>query len=380
MSSITDHARIAAWLTEPVAGDVAKSLLRLAEAEDVQHVAVMPDVHLAENVCIGTAVATRELIYPQAVGGDIGCGMAAWQFDVDADLLADERTAAELMQFLYHRVPSNRHRRETNPGLPVDLMDSPLSDKRLESEKVRDGRVQLGTLGRGNHFLEMLADEEGRLWCVVHSGSRGIGQAIARHHLQKATGKSRGLAYLSADSAAGQAYLSDADWAIRYARCNRLQMLQAVMEFLQDLCGSRVDAETRVDHHHNHVQTEEHGGEKWWIHRKGAQSARKGEIGILPGSMGTHTYLVHGCGDTASLRSCAHGAGRKLSRSEARQRVSSKQLVRQMGKVWFNHRNTQQLRDEAPSVYKDLDAVQRAQRSLCKVSRRLRPRFSYKGV
>lgn len=369
-----------AWLTEPVSERVEQSVVRLAEAEDVQRVAVLPDVHLAENVCIGVAIATRNLIYPQAVGGDIGCGMAAWQLEVDANVLADERIAAKLLQFLYLRVPSNRHRRQTMPELPSELRKMPLSDNNLEKRKARDAKVQLGTLGRGNHFLEMLADEEGQLWCIVHSGSRGIGQAIYRHHLEKAATKSRGLTYFPADSPSGEAYLSDVQWALRYARCNRCQMLQAVAEFFEDLCGSELSHGMRINHHHNHVQFEHHGTQRWWVHRKGAQSARKGERGVLPGSMGTHTLLVQGSGHAASLQSCAHGAGRKLSRSEARRHVSSQRLHRQMKKVWFNHQKAHLLREEAPSVYKDLDAVQRAQRALCKVTRRLEPRLSYKGV
>jgi tRNA-splicing ligase RtcB len=359
---------------------VAKSLQRLAQSDDVWQIAVMPDVHLAEDVCVGTVVATSRLLYPAAVGGDIGCGMAAAPFNSGADLLRDERAAARVLAGLYARVPGNRHSAATLPkALPKDLVASPLSDTRLEKLKGRDGRVQFGTLGRGNHFLEFQADEQGRLWAMVHSGSRAMGQAITAHHVTRASHSSVGLACLDAETDIGRAYLADVDWALRYAEQSRLAMLWAVARLFNDLFGAEIDWRELIHGHHNHVRREEHFGQSCWVHRKGAQSARPDEPGIIPGSMGTASFHVAGRGCEAALCSSSHGAGRKLSRSEARRNVTPRQLHRQMGSIWFDHRGADALRDEAPAAYKDIYAVMRAQRELTRIVRKLRPLLSYKA-
>ena len=240
MTTPQPNKKVRSWLVEPMPALVAKSIERLASADDVRHVVVLPDLHLAHDVCIGTVLATSRLIYPGAVGGDIGCGMAAVRFDADADLLADEPSAARVLSGLYQSVPTNRHSAGTMPAaLPKDLDAAPLSDARLEKLKRRDGRVQLGTLGRGNHFLEFQADHDGRLWLMVHSGSRAMGRAITTHHLAGASTNSTRLPCFDADTASGQAYLADVAWALRYAEQNRLAMVSAVAEFLPICLGSK---------------------------------------------------------------------------------------------------------------------------------------------
>jgi tRNA-splicing ligase RtcB len=184
MSQVKSSPPVRRWLAEPLSRDVERALDRLAQADDVARIAVLPDVHLASGVCIGTVVATRRLIYPDAVGGDIGCGMAALRFETDADALADERIAARLLRGLAAAVPIVRHPRATAlESLPAELGDAPLSDAALDKLKSRDGRVELATLGRGNHFVEMQADEAGSLWLMLHSGSRAMGQAIRAAHM-----------------------------------------------------------------------------------------------------------------------------------------------------------------------------------------------------
>ena len=173
---------IKTWLVDKIAAEAQLILDRAARYDDVVRIAVMPDVHAASDVCIGTVMATNHLIYPNAVGGDIGCGMAAIGFDAGAELLSTESAAKRLLSGLYTSVPPNRHHKPR--VLPSDLRDSPLSDPRLEAMKHRDAAVQLGTLGRGNHFLEFQADEENRLWLMVHSGSRAIGQAVRDLHVR----------------------------------------------------------------------------------------------------------------------------------------------------------------------------------------------------
>lgn len=375
--------KIRRWLCEPLPSDVALSIHRLASADDVQHIAVMPDVHLSGDVCVGLAVATRRLIYPAAVGSDIGCGMAAIAVDASADLLADKRNAGSLLAGLCQCVPAMRHSRVTQPAeLPSDLTDTPLSDVRLALLVVRDGRVQFGTLGRGNHFLEFQRDQEGRIWIMVHSGSRAMGQAITGHHLAIAEHYSgrRRLPFLDTATPAGAAYLADATWAVRYAEQNRLAMLRATEQLLSRLFGVPFDWQTLIHANHNHICSEAHFHDELWVHRKGALPAAEGIAGVIPGSMGSPSFHVTGRGCPESLFSSSHGAGRALSRSDAVREISTRQLDREMRGVWFDSRQANRLRDEAPSAYKDILAVMRAQRELTRIDRQLQPLLSYKGV
>jgi tRNA-splicing ligase RtcB (3'-phosphate/5'-hydroxy nucleic acid ligase) len=371
-------ATLRVWLPEPLSPEVARSVQRMRQTADVQHVVLMPDVHLARDVCNGAVVATRQLIYPAAVGGDIGCGMAAVATGGQADLLTDPRSAARLLAGLYQSVPTNKH--PTARPLPISLQTVALSDRKLTKLAERDGRVQLGTLGRGNHFLEFQTDDENRLWMMVHSGSRGTGQAISRHHLQRCTSVSTGLGYLDAQSEAGRAYLSDVEWARTYAAENRVAMLRAVEILLREEFSVEIDWTSLIHNDHNHVRRESHFGDVYWVHRKGAQPAGAGKVGIVPGSMGTVSFHVTGRGCPESLLSCSHGAGRRLSRDAARRKFSVRQLERQLGNVWYDHRRSQQLCDEAPEAYKDVEVVMRAQRDLVRIARRLRPVLCYKGV
>jgi tRNA-splicing ligase RtcB len=381
MNERKDSARIERWLAEPLPKDVAISIDRLATADDVVHVAVMPDVHLSGDVCVGVAVATRRLVYPAAVGGDIGCGMAAVAVDAGADLMADERAATKLLAALGSRVPAMRHSWATMPDLPQSLLAKSLSDPRLQKLLSRDGRVQFGTLGRGNHFLEFQADEEDRLWIMLHSGSRAMGQEITTHHVaiaERISGRRR-LPWLDSSAAEGQAYLADVRWAIHYANESRLAMLRAAEQALFDLFGAGLQWETLIHANHNHVRQEVHSGQPLLVHRKGALPAAEGEAGVIPGSMGSFSYHVTGRGCDAALNSSSHGAGRAMSRTEAAQRIGTRQLAREMRGIWFDEHAARRLCDEAPSAYKDIQAVMRAQRELTRIDRKLRPLLSYKG-
>jgi tRNA-splicing ligase RtcB (3'-phosphate/5'-hydroxy nucleic acid ligase) len=356
-----------AFLAGPLPDDVRVALDRLEAAPDVVHVAVMPDVHLAEDVCVGTVVATRATIYPAAVGGDIGCGMAAIAFDVPADTLADPERAARVLAGLYARVPRDRHRAADMAG---DGPEAELSAPALTALARREGRAQLGTLGSGNHFVELQADDAGTLWLMVHSGSRGLGPAI----------RAPGLVGVPADTDAGRAYLADLGFALAWADANRRHLVDAASAVLADVLGAAPRADTWIACHHNHVRREHVHGETLWIHRKGAIPAADGEPGVIPGSMGTSSYHVVGRGHADALASSSHGAGRAMSRSEARRRVSARTLVRELDGVWFDHRSTDVLRDEAPSAYKDIGQVMRAQHALTRVVRRLRPILAFKGA
>lgn len=374
------NEKVVRWTHEPPSADVRATLERLARDEDVHRVAVMPDVHLAGEVCVGLAVATRTTLVPAAVGGDIGCGMAAMAFDVEADLLARAPPAARLLEGLGRVIPIMRHPRRAGVQLPRDLREAGLSRPELEATKAREGPLQLGTLGRGNHFVEFQADEDERLWVMVHTGSRGLGQAIRTAHERLGRRNRSGLDVLDAGGELGQAYLNDVAWALAFAERSRAEILDRIGALMRDTFGVLARDETRIACHHNFVRAERHEGESLWVHRKGAISASSGEPGIIPGSMGAPSFHVQGRGCAAALCSSSHGAGRVVSRGAARRRITRARFEASMQGIWYDHRRSRQLLDEAPDAYKDIHTVMRAQRELTTPTRTLRPVLSFKGA
>ena len=373
-------APIRTWLAAPMNQDVTEAIERLRRAPDVQQIALMPDVHLASDVCIGVVVATSQLIYPQAVGGDIGCGMLAVGFDVEATALKDPGTAGRVLAGLGRAVPARRRNRRATITPPWDLTTAVLSHPRLETMRRNEGLIEFATLGSGNHFIELQSDEDGRLWLMVHSGSRGIGPAIRDHHLAQGEDVGGGLRALDATSDQGVRYLDDGSWARRFADASRSAMAMEVGTVLENTLGARLCWETVITTDHNHVSLEHHGGRELWVHRKGAMPAGLGQAGVLPGSMGSASFHVEGRGHEAALCSSAHGAGRALSRTAARAKVTDREFRRQMEGVWYDFRLSEKLRDEAPAAYKDIKTVLRAQRDLVKMTRVLRPVLNYKGT
>lgn len=369
------------WLAEPLSVEVERALSKLEGGGDVVAIAIMPDVHLAHGVCIGTVTATRSRLLPEAVGGDIGCGMCALRFDVAAADLDEATRAAAVLVELTERVPILGRPRRRAPPLPSSLLDAPLGAESLTRLRDRQAASQLGTLGRGNHFVELQRDEEGALWAMVHSGSRAMGPAVRDHYTALAAiDEASGLSWLASTSEVGEAYLRDVAWARAYARANRAAILEQLAQALGSVLGARSSPQTHIDVDHNHVQRELVHGQLAWVHRKGAQSAALGRAGIIPGSMGTASYHVTGRGHEAALNSSSHGAGRCMSRSEARRRVGRRLFERDMRGVWYDHRRGARLREEAPSAYKEIDAVMRAQRELVRIERRLSPVLVYKGT
>lgn len=359
------------WLCEPLPRDVRAALARLERQPDVRRVAVMPDVHLARDVCIGTVVATGDTIYPEAVGGDIGCGMVTVRLRGPAARAPTEREGERLFDALHRHLPPVRRAQPSSLPDVVDRLSPPLRTSRL----VRDLAVEFGTVGRGNHFVELQVDDEQALWLLVHSGSRALGPAVRRHWTSgEAANRLVGLP-------SGTGYLADHDAAVAFARANRARCLQAAIDAFVEVLGDvEIDEATRTDVVHNFVRRERHGDEDLWVHRKGAASAREGEPGIIPGSMGTETVHVTGRGHEPALTSSSHGAGRCLARGEAMRRISRQRLERELRSVLYEHRLAERLRDEAPGAYKDLGKVLRAQRDLVRIVRRLRPLLAYKAA
>ena len=369
--------RVALWLAESKLSDkVIENVERLARSEDVRHVAIMPDVHLGKRINNGSVVAASSLIYPQAVGSDIGCGLSAISFKANGEVLRDAERAQAVLKELYRAVPALMQRGARN--LPERLASASLSDERLTKSSRRDGAYQLGTLGCGNHFAEFQQDDAGVLWFMVHSGSRAMGQVITEFHLARASSSATGLKYLDTRSDAGRAYLSDMEWAVQYATLNRLAIMARVVEILADFFKIVADEESYVDSPHNFARQEVHFGQELFVHRKSAISARAGEAGLIAGSMGTPSFIVRGLGLEDSLCSSSHGAGRVLSRTEARARITPGAMQRQLGSVSYDHRNLVCLRDEAPAAYRDIRQVMQAQHDLTRQQLRLVPLLNFK--
>lgn len=373
-------APVHAWLATPLDPAVRAAVDRLAGAPDVARIALMPDVHLAHDVCVGTVLATRSRLYPQAVGGDIGCGMAAVQLNTSAERLHDPACARRILDLLGRLAPPLARPPGAALPLPDDVAALPHSGAPAVRRALREARCQLGTLGRGNHFLELQRDDEDGLWVMVHSGSRGLGPTIRDHHLRHADPSPDGLPSLEAEADAGRAYLLDLALALAWAEANRAALLDVVAVVLDEVLGCAPRLETARSCQHNHVRLEGWPCGQVWVHRKGAIPAAEGEAGIIPGSMGSASYLTLGRGHPDALGSSSHGAGRALSRTEARRQITVRDLARQLHGVWYDDAHREALVEEAPAAYRDIGAVLAAQRALTRVTRRLRPVLCYKGA
>lgn len=382
LDSLRADDRVRMWLADKLQPETGKASVRLQSLADLQRMAVMPDVHPSADVCVGTVLATSSVVYPSAIGGDIGCGMTTVRLKgVAASSLTPRDTAAILTQ-LGKRVdvmrrPSSRDPQGTEMPDPATLHATHLS--RLAQ---REGASQLGTLGRGNHFVEVQRDDEDTLWIMVHSGSRAMGQAIAGHYVRIAQreGVRAALAGLKRGTPAGEDYLADQSWGVAYAKANRLNLLDSAAKAVREISGGRADWSTLIDLPHNLARIErfEDAGELV-VHRKGAAPASLNQPGLIPGSAGTISVHVEGRGDQRSMCSSSHGAGRLLSRSAARQSITSGDVRRQMGQVAFDRQREHSLRDEAPGAYRDLRIVMQAQHDLVKATRTLRPLVSFKA-
>jgi tRNA-splicing ligase RtcB len=364
------------------------------------HLALMPDAHIGMGATIGSVIPTQGAIVPSAVGVDIGCGMIAAETDLTSDGLPHD-----LDRFLGcvesvvpagvgkgHTFASASDRRHRADQAPAFSGATELSTKQIT--KITD---QFGTLGSGNHFVEVCLDERDRVWVVLHSGSRGIGNQLATQHIETAKGLMKklfisledpDLAYLVEDTAEFDAYIADMLWAQEYARANRQAMMDAVLAELWTFIGTKGDGAghgaghevRRINCHHNYTEREHHLGNDVWLTRKGAIRARQGDFGVIPGSMGTSSYIVRGLGNPASYFSCSHGAGRRMSRSRARREIALGDFVASMeGRDWQEGK-ADQLLDEAPQAYKDIDQVMADQADLVAIEHTLHQILNYKGT
>jgi tRNA-splicing ligase RtcB len=374
------------------ASDIDSATLRQAEKTArlpivEGHVALMPDAHVGIGATVGSVIPTRGAVIPSAVGVDIGCGMVAAELDVTEDQLPD--TLEPLLSRIESAIPAGvgkGHDMVANNADKWMAAHKPASD--LAADRATKAARQFGTLGSGNHFFELCVDERGRCWVVLHSGSRGIGNQLAQAHIAKARKLARDamlhledmdLAYFGQGTQEFDAYIADMLWAQDYARANRDQMMDNAMREVFAFLGFGQETR-RINCHHNFTQPEVHDGRQLWVTRKGAIKADKGDLGVIPGSMGTASYIVAGKGNPESWMSCSHGAGRRHSRTQAKKLFTSADLVTQMaGKVWLSGR-AEALVDEIPSAYKDIDQVMADQADLVEVLHTLHQVLNYKGT
>jgi tRNA-splicing ligase RtcB len=353
------------------------------------HLALMPDAHLGKGATVGSVIPTVRAIIPAAVGVDIGCGMIAvgTQYSLK-DLPKDRKRLREDIERV---IPlsaghNNRHVLATAEPRVAEL-------RRLAAKAgfdpglyVAKWDLQLGSLGSGNHFIEVCADETDAIWLFLHSGSRGIGNKIAQHHIDVAQRITRAkrivlpdqdLAYLEEGTHEFDRYIKELRWAQHFALLNREEMMDRVITQFGKWVGGRVQERERINCHHNFTQQETHYGKSVWVSRKGAIKAEVGDPGLIPGSMGTASYVVEGLGNPVSLNSSPHGAGREYSRNAARKTFSLAELKAAMHGIEF--RATEAFIDEIPAAYKPIDQVMRDAEDLVKVRHRLRQLINVKG-
>jgi RNA-splicing ligase RtcB len=350
------------------------------------HLALMPDAHLGKGATIGSVIPTESAVIPSAVGVDIGCGMAARRLDVTQGSLPHGLGA--WISTMEATVPAGLGHWHGEPSeAALEWMASHPPPPTLEHPD--RAAAQLGTLGSGNHFIELAADEDSRVWILLHSGSRGGGKKLATMHTKTARKLHEGLgtrledpelAWLQEGTPKFDAYIRDLRWSQAYARANRRLMLESTHRALESVLRREVATADEVNCHHNFTERERHAGREVWVTRKGAIRARVGDRGLIPGAMGQRSYVVRGLGNAAAYESCAHGAGRRMSRRQARKQLSIESFPEAMGLAAWQHASAKALLDEHPSAYKPIDVVMRDQADLVEIEHELHGIANYKGV
>ena len=382
------------WTTD-IEPEAIQQLINVSKLPIVHgHIAAMPDVHLGIGATVGSVIPTKGAIIPAAVGVDIGCGMNAVRLTLTANDLPQSlmrvRSAieAEVPVGFNQHTESTAQNRVTRPL--SDRLDSIVKKHpelmKMQKQFVRTWLCQLGSLGGGNHFIELCLDEAQRVWVMLHSGSRGIGNVMGRYFIAAAKKDMQrhhinlpdhDLAYFSEGSKLFDDYVEAVEWAQDYALANRREMMRLIVDALHDhLPLFKADGEA-INCHHNYVAREQHFGENLFITRKGAISAREGELGIIPGSMGAKSFIVRGLGNVQSFCSCSHGAGRRMSRTEAKRRFNRADMELQTQGV--ECRKDAGVIDEIPGAYKDIDQVMANQSDLVEVIHTLKQVLCVKG-
>jgi tRNA-splicing ligase RtcB len=357
------------------------------------HVALMPDAHLGKGATVGSVIPTVGAIIPAAVGVDIGCGMIAvrTQYTVHQLLSAVGGDLVTLRERIESVVPlsAGKYNQRVEPSAVPRLIELELlaADAGFDpATYAPNWKLQLGTLGSGNHFIEVSVDEEDRVWLFLHSGSRGVGNKIAQHHIKVAQDlaaryfiplEDPDLAYLVEGTPEFDRYIVELRWAQRFAYLNREEMMHRVVTAFEDIAGLPVEKAAEVNCHHNYTGRERHFGKDVWLSRKGAIDATEGVMGLIPGSMGDLSYVVRGRGNRLALNSSPHGAGRNYSRSAARRTFTHDQLREAM--TGIEYRDTDAFLDEIPAAYKPIDVVMRDADELVEIVHTLHQIVNVKG-
>lgn len=385
----------------PVEDDARRQLANAARLPIVfKHIAAMPDVHLGIGATVGSVIPTIKAIIPAAVGVDIGCGMMACKTTLRAEDLPDNLgpLRAAIEKAVPHGMTPIRQRGRDHGSWenPPELVDQAWATLVDEFEAIcekyprlrnTNNRKHLGTLGTGNHFIEVCLDEAGAVWFMLHSGSRGVGNAIGTTFIELAKKDAeqhqrnlpdKDLAYFEEGAQYFGDYVRGVSWAQKFARLNREVMMRNLVATVRKVITKPFEAHVEaVNCHHNYVQKETHFGEEVFVTRKGAVSAKKGELGIIPGSMGARSYIVRGLGNPESFESCSHGAGRVMSRTKAKKMFTVADQVKATEGV--ECRKDEAVIDEIPMAYKDIDAVMEAQKDLVEVVYTLKQVLCVKG-
>ena len=397
-----NHKLVKSWTRGVTFDENAKQqVLNMAGLPFIHsHIAIMPDVHLGKGATIGSVIPTKGAIVPAAVGVDLGCGMMA----VKTSLMASDlpESLINLRHEIEKNVPHGRsanyqHGRDKGSwnNLPEDVMQAWLPLDRQFNDlcekhpflKNTNNKQHLGTLGTGNHFIELCLDEKQSVWVMLHSGSRGVGNKIGSEFIERAKKDmerwfihlpDKDLAYIPEGSQSFKDYVEAVGWAQNFAKVNRQVMMQRTLAAMQKMIAKPFTAHLEaVNCHHNYISHEHHFGSDVWVTRKGAVSAQKGEMGIIPGSMGAKSFIVRGLGNADSFCSCSHGAGRVMSREEAKRRVSLDE--HKLATEGVECRKDKSVIDETPSAYKDIEKVMAAQSDLVEIVHTLKQVVCVKG-
>lgn len=381
--------------TNDIDQDSIEQLTKMAQLQFIHsHIAVMPDVHVGKGATVGSVIPTKHAIIPAAVGVDIGCGMNAIRLNLKSSQLPDNLSS--LRHAIERKVPvgfdlHKQVKAKASTLTPLDKRLQPIISKhpglvRMLRKFDMTWQKQLGTLGGGNHFIELCLDENQDVWIMLHSGSRGLGNVIGTYFIELAKKEAqhrfghvpdKDLSYFAEGSASFDDYVEAVEWAQAYAYENRREMMRLILEAIRPLLPSFQLTKEAINCHHNYVSQEQHDGENLLITRKGAIRAGKDELGIIPGSMGARSYIVRGKGHPDSFCSCSHGAGRKMSRNKAKHLFNQQDLIQQTQGI--ECRKDAGVIDEIPSAYKDIDQVMAQQSDLIEVVHTLKQVLCIKG-
>ena len=402
--SIAPNARVAikSWCAE-IEADALRQAADLASHPAVDlHVALMPDCHVGYGMPIGGVIACRESVIPNAVGVDIGCGMGAVKTSIMVDQIGGMQQIRAILEQVKKLVPvgegnCHRHAQDWEGFAAYENEIEGQLPGWFDKDRFEHDRKNLGTLGGGNHFIELQTSEDGQVWMMLHSGSRNLGYRIAAYYHKLAFALNekwhaeipcRDLAFLPSDADEGNDYIRDMNFALRYALENRARMMGAFKTVMSELF-SGIEFVEEINIHHNYAALENHFGRNFWVHRKGATSARKDQLGIIPGSMGAFSYIVRGLGNPDSFTSCSHGAGRRMGRNEASRHLTLEECNQAMEGIVFDRWHKAGGRGkksgaafdfgEAPQAYKNIDTVMASQRDLVEPVVKLRPLGVIKG-